>query len=163
MGGPEFDAGLAPGLAAFAQVNPLFNPPQTILTIYRDIMEAYETGDMETFAKKQPYYVESFDTLYKPYLEDRFQLTAAEQGAAMGYIDAPAITVSMYEAGNITNDALKGYLPDKENSMLSDVNSILWAEYLKIIMGQDIDTFEDAVQNWYDDGGSAVTEFVNEQ
>ena len=65
--------------------------------------------------------------------------------------------------GRILTDQYNGILSNDTQMILNDVNTILWAEYTKIVMGQDIDTFEDAVENWYNNGGNEVTQVVNGQ
>ena len=45
---------------------------------------------------------------------------------------------------------------------MTNMREILDAEYVKIIMGADIDNFDKAVETWYSTGGDRITEEVNE-
>ncbi len=45
---------------------------------------------------------------------------------------------------------------------MNDMNEILHSEYLKIIMGDDIDNFDKAVDTWMKTGGERITQEVNE-
>lgn len=45
---------------------------------------------------------------------------------------------------------------------MTDLNEVLWAEYLKIIMGDDINNFDKAVEVWKSNGGDRITQEVND-
>lgn len=54
--------------------------------------------------------------------------------------------------------------PTTENMTLYEgsINEALTAAMIKVIMGEDISVYDDAVETWYTSGGQAITDEVNE-
>ena len=44
---------------------------------------------------------------------------------------------------------------------LGSINTALASAMMKVVMGEDIKVFEDAVATWYSAGGQAITDEVN--
>lgn len=58
-----------------------------------------------------------------------------------------------------------GYMgPKTENMTLyqQSINEALGSAAVKVIMGEDISVYEEAIENWYANGGQAITEEVND-
>ena len=150
-------------VVSYASIDPFNTMPQQMLMGYRNVKAAHESGDPAQIEALGQAWVDVYNGGIKDWLEGNIDIyaTGAERNNQLCFMDAASITTQMYEEGHILIDGLKGYLPTDLNAAYNDINTILWAEYVNIIMGQDIDTFDAAVEAWYKNGGNEVAEFVN--
>ena len=83
------------------------------------------------------------------------------KGRAYVYTDGYQLINKLIQEGNLVA-AYNG--PTTENMTLyqDTINTALNNAMLKIVMGEDIDTFDDAVADWYANGGAAITEEIND-
>ena len=72
------------------------------------------------------------------------------------------IVDQMWEEDRIYVNKFTSSYSDFALQNMTNMREILDAEYVKIIMGADIDNFDKAVETWYSTGGDRITEEVNE-
>ena len=72
------------------------------------------------------------------------------------------IVDQMWEEDRIYVNKFTSSYSDFARQNMTNMREILDAEYVKIIMGADIDNFDKAVETWYSTGGDRITEEVNE-
>ncbi len=135
--------------------------PWEQLTMHEEIEEAILNGTVtDTVERNQTLYEQC-----KEYYEDPEGTTGVARlsGLVYGIGGSYDIVGKLRDDGRILTDQYNGILSNDSQMILNDVNTILWAEYTKIVMGQDIDTFEAAVENWHNNGGDKVTQVVNGQ
>ena len=55
-----------------------------------------------------------------------------------------------------------GPITENMSLYLNTINAALTSECMKVVMGADISVFDAAVDAWYQNGGQAITEEINE-
>ena len=72
---------------------------------------------------------------------------------------------SIYELGvehpELFKTAYEGPVTENMTLYLGSINTALASAMMKVVMGEDIKVFEDAVATWYSAGGQAITDEVN--
>ena len=135
--------------------------PWEQLQVHEEIKDAILTGNMTTLVENNKIYYD----VCKAHYENPESVTGADRLAVYNYGIGGGYDVvgDLKDEGRILTDQYNGILSNDAQAILNDVNTLLWAEYSKIIMGQDIDTFEAAVEDWYNNGGDEVVQIVNEK
>lgn len=83
------------------------------------------------------------------------------KGRAYVYTDGYQLINQLIQEGNLVA-AYNGPTTENMTLYLDTINAALNNAMLKIVMGEDIDTFDAAVAEWYANGGSAITEEIND-
>ena len=79
-----------------------------------------------------------------------------------GHGGAYTYDYDMYMSGRMVPDAFNT-LPTETMEILGDVvNDALNTAMLEVIMGEDISVYDEAVSNWFANGGQTITDEVNE-
>lgn len=83
------------------------------------------------------------------------------QGRLVAFVQGYGVTRPLLADGYLVG-AYNG--PTTENMTLYEgsINEALTAAMIKVIMGEDISVYDDAVETWYTSGGQAITDEVNE-
>lgn len=71
------------------------------------------------------------------------------------------MVIELRDAG-LLKGAYNGPVTENIQLYQETINEALTNEFLKIVMGADISTFDDAVSTWYSSGGQAITDDVND-
>lgn len=145
----------------YYSVAPYVSMPWKNMDVTKQIWYAMETGDtseLEGTSLLNDYY--SYSEIQKGTNETKGNvpsyLVSGPDNSAYARIN------EMMESGRIYTDKFTAIPSDFMQQNLTDLNEQLLAQYLKIIMGDDIATFDQAVDTWYSNGGDKITEEVNE-
>ncbi len=83
------------------------------------------------------------------------------KGRAYVYTDCYQLINQIIQEGNLAAE-YNGPTTENMTLYLDTINTALDNAMLKIVMGEDIDTFDAAVAEWYANGGEAITEEIND-
>lgn len=134
--------------------------PWKNMEAYQKITKALETGDLSEIKGT------ATETDYN-------NIKSAIDGAEGGRQFVPAELVfgpdstfshieKLWNEDRIYVDKFLSTASEYAQQNMTDLNEVLWAEYLKIIMGDDINNFDKAVEVWKSNGGDRITQEVND-
>lgn len=83
------------------------------------------------------------------------------QGRLVAFVEGYGVTIPL-RAGGYLCGSYNGPLTENMTLYESSINEALTAAMVKVVMGEDISVYEDAVAAWYANGGEAITEEVND-
>lgn len=139
----------------YAPINTISFPWYNLNT-YKQVTEAIKTGDKSKM------------TMDRPMVYDYVQKGISGQRDMMGYnlVFGPNSTYSVvdkYKTNNqIIIDAYQSLPTDTMDSKDSTLTTSLNATIMKVIMGDSIDTFDKAISDWKNMGGTDITKEVND-
>lgn len=129
---------------------------------YSQIYEAFGTGELgESWVD----WIEMIkETILAGNFEDERVSGDLYCTAMLSYGDESAFgrISNMLDEDRIITSSFRGVYSEFANQNLGNMNEVLWGEYLKIIMGADIDNFDKAVEVWKQTGGDQITQEVND-
>ncbi len=132
------------------------NMPWKNLEAHYAVKEAFLTGDTSKFNKEQQNTYEYIQALKDG---DRTQYS---QNLVFGENGTFSIVDYYLQNDLIVIDKLMRAPTDTMVEKMSSLKSMLSETYLKIIMGDSLDKFDEAVADWYKRGGDVMTEEINE-
>lgn len=94
--------------------------------------------------------------------EEKFKQWRYQESLAIMWDTSIPKGKEMFDNGQVYLDRWGGRYSSFAQTNFSNITTELHAAYLRIIMGEDIDTFETAVDTWYKMGGEPITKEVNE-
>ena len=83
------------------------------------------------------------------------------QGRLVAFVEGYGVTIPLLAGGYLCG-SYNGPLTENMTLYESSINEALTAAMVKVVMGEDISVYEDAVATWYANGGEAITEEVND-
>ena len=83
------------------------------------------------------------------------------KGRAYVYTDGYQLVNQLIQEGKLAAE-YNGPTTENMTLYLDTINTALNNAMLKIVMGEDVDTFDEAVAEWYTNGGEAITEEIND-
>ena len=137
------------------------NKPWANLDNYKIVNEAVETGDTTAVEEKN---LTDMYNIIKTYSDNPEDVERADMPTVLtfGPESTYAIIGKLWDEGRIYTDKFLSTYSEFAQQNITDLNEVLWSEYVKIIMGEDIDNFEKAVEVWNTNGGERITQEVNE-
>jgi len=138
---------------------PAAKVPWSAVTTQKTIWEAIDTGDDSALVNTSNY---STYLDMKAIQEGEMDIRLAGQELIWGREGTFGMIGKMWDEGRIIVDKFQTQPSEYMKRNSANINAILYSECLKIIMGQDIDTFDDAVDVWLSTGGEKITQEVNE-
>ncbi len=137
-------------------ISPIY-PPWKNLKVYLHIKEALETGDMSALTTKEE--ESQYEIVKKAMAGDREQYgynlifgKNSTYAVINNYLNNDLLMVNQYRT--IPTETM--------NEKMGVLKALTDEVYLKIIMGDSIDTFDKMVQDWNKQGGAIITEEANE-
>lgn len=151
--GPDGETSIQPSKYT-ATVYSAVIPWQNLIR-YQEATHMLETGE-ETYTL--PLSKSSYDNIQKYLAGDRSQVTAYYTFGPEGTY---SVIEKMWDEGRIIVDEYQALPTETMTAKSSILKDALEAAMIKVIMGEDISTYEKAVEEWYQNGGQTITDEVN--
>ena len=146
--------------ALYYCIAPFMRAPWQNETKAKTIREALETGDESKVIGTA--YEKSYVQVKAVEKEGSTDMSYAGNYGNYGTNGAFGLINTMWEEGRIYVNKFASSYSDFALQNMKNMQEILYAEYIKIIMGADINNFDKAVETWMQTGGERITQEVNE-
>lgn len=128
----------------------------------RIIREALETGDDSKVADLSADYQKYYEDVKSIVKDGNTDVNLAGIYIMYGPDGVFELVDKMWDEDRIYLDKFTSVYSDFGAQNINNMNAALYGEYLKIIMGEDIDNFDKAVETWMKTGGERIIQEVNE-
>ena len=127
----------------------------------RIIRDALETGDDSQVANLGADYQKYYGDVKSIVKEGNTDVNLGGIYIMYGPDGVFELVDKMWDEDRIYLDKCTSVCSEFVSQNIGNMNAVLYGEYLKIIMGEDIDNFDKAVETWMKTGGERVIEDVN--